>query len=44
MADATGLTVKVVDEPLSCVARGTAVYLDNLTDWRNTMETDHENM
>jgi rod shape-determining protein MreB and related proteins len=44
MADATGLAVKVVDDPLSCVARGTAVYLENLTDWKNTMETDHDNM
>ncbi|RIK69396.1 MAG: rod shape-determining protein [Planctomycetota bacterium] len=40
MADATGLDVKVVDDPLSCVARGTAVYLENLQDWRRTMETD----
>lgn len=40
MADGTGLDVRVVDDPLSCVARGTAVYLENLHDWRRTMETD----
>jgi rod shape-determining protein MreB len=44
MADGTGLSVKVVDDPLSCVARGTAVYLENLSDWKNTLETDHDNM
>ncbi len=42
MADATGLQVKVVDDPLSCVARGTAVYLENLTDWKDSMESDRD--
>jgi len=37
---ATSLEVKVVDDPLSCVARGTSVYLDNLTAWKDTMESD----
>jgi rod shape-determining protein MreB len=41
MADATGLDVKVVDDPLSCVARGTSVYLENLAEWRKTMESDN---
>ena len=36
----TGLNVKVVDDPLCCVARGTAVYLDNLSTWKQTMESD----
>jgi len=36
----TGLTVRVVDDPLSCVARGTAVYLENLSVWKETMESD----
>lgn len=40
IAERTGLTVKVVDDPLSCVARGTAVYLENLTAWKETMESD----
>lgn len=40
LAEATGLTVTLVDDPLSCVARGTSVYLDNLAAWRETMESD----
>lgn len=37
---ATGLPVRVVDDPLSCVARGTSVYLENLSSWKETMESD----
>jgi rod shape-determining protein MreB len=40
IAERTGLIVKVVDDPLSCVARGTAVYLENLSAWKETMESD----
>ena len=40
ISTATGLTVKVVDDPLSCVARGTSVYLENLSSWKETMESD----
>ncbi|MEK6675520.1 MAG: rod shape-determining protein [Planctomycetota bacterium] len=40
LAQATGLDVKVVDDPLTCVARGTSVYLENLRDWKDTMESD----
>jgi rod shape-determining protein MreB and related proteins len=44
MSQATGLTVKVVDDPLSCVARGTSVYLDNLNLWKDTLESDEDEM
>ena len=40
IAEATGLDVRVADDPLSCVARGTAVYLENLATWKDTMESD----
>jgi len=40
IAKATGLDVYLVDDPLSCVARGTAVYLDNLAAWKDTLESD----
>ncbi len=40
IASRTGLTVTVVDDPLCCVARGTAVYLENLSTWKQTMESD----
>ena len=35
---ATGLKVNKVDEPLSSVARGTSVYLENLELWKDTMD------
>ncbi|OHB56909.1 MAG: rod shape-determining protein [Planctomycetes bacterium RBG_13_44_8b] len=37
-SNATGLTVKRVEEPLTCVARGTSVYLENLELWKDTMD------
>ena len=40
VAEATGLDVRVVEDPLSCVARGTSVYLENLASWKDTMESD----
>lgn len=42
LSNATGLDVRVADDPLSCVARGTAVYLDNLEDWKGSMESDED--
>jgi rod shape-determining protein MreB len=41
LAEKTGLLkVTLVDDPLSCVARGTSVYLENLGAWKDTMESD----
>jgi rod shape-determining protein MreB len=40
LANATGLKVKMVDDPLTCVARGTSVYLENLELWKDTMDHD----
>jgi rod shape-determining protein MreB len=42
LAKATGLDVKVVQDPLTCVARGTSEYLDYLDDWRDTLESDED--
>ncbi len=36
----TGLMVRIAEEPLTCVARGTQVYLENLEEWKATMDTD----
>jgi rod shape-determining protein MreB len=36
----TGLSVRVADDPLTCVARGTAIYLENLEEWKGTMDSD----
>ena len=43
VSNATGLIVKVAEDPLSCVARGTSVYLENLELWKDTLESDDTN-
>jgi rod shape-determining protein MreB len=43
LANATGLKVQRVEDPLSCVARGTSVYLENLELWKSSMDhSEHE--
>jgi len=37
---ATGLECVLADDPLTCVARGTAIYLENIEDWKSTLEND----
>ena len=38
ISNATGLKVIAVEDPLSCVARGTSVYLENLEVWKDTLD------
>ncbi len=38
LSNATGLEVTHVEDPLSCVARGTSVYLENLEIWKDTLD------
>jgi rod shape-determining protein MreB len=38
LMNATGLRVERVEDPLSSVARGTSVYLENLEMWKDTMD------
>ncbi len=40
----TGLNVRVVDDPLACVARGTSIFLENLNEWKDTMESDEDEL
>jgi len=40
LANATGLKVHKVDNPMTAVARGTGIYLENLELWKETMEGD----
>jgi rod shape-determining protein MreB len=42
LAKASGLEVQVADDPLSCVARGTAEYLENLDEWGSAIESDED--
>ena len=40
----TGLDVSIADDPLTCVARGTSIYLENLEEWKSTMESDMDDL
>ena len=40
ISNATGLDCRIADDPLTCVARGTAIYLEHLEEWKQTMESD----
>ena len=40
---ATGLEVTLAEDPLTCVARGTAIYLENIELWKDTLENNLEN-
>ena len=40
--NATGLDTRLADDPLTCVARGTAVFIDNLEAFKETMESDED--
>jgi rod shape-determining protein MreB and related proteins len=44
MSNATGLEVRLAEDPLTCVARGTSVYLENLELWKDTLESDADNL
>ncbi|MEL7474373.1 MAG: rod shape-determining protein, partial [Planctomycetota bacterium] len=39
---ATGLECQLAEDPLTCVARGTSIYLENLEEWKTTLENDME--
>ena len=36
----TGLDVRIADDPITCVARGTSIYLEHLEEWKQTMDSD----
>jgi rod shape-determining protein MreB len=37
---ATGLPTKLADDPLTCVARGTCAFLENIEEWKATLENE----
>ena len=39
LSNATGLRVVHAEDPLTCVARGTSVYLENLELWKDTLDS-----
>jgi rod shape-determining protein MreB len=40
LQNATGLGVKIADDPLTCVARGTSIFLENIELLKQTLEND----
>jgi len=40
MTNTTGLEAHIADDPLTCVARGTSIYLENIEEWKDTLESD----
>jgi len=44
IGQATGLPVRVADDPLTCVARGTNVFLENMELLKESMESDADVM
>jgi len=40
LQNATGLSVRVADDPLTCVARGTSIFLDNIELLKSHLEND----
>ncbi len=38
LQNATGMDVRIADQPLKCVAEGTAIFLENIEVWRKTLE------
>lgn len=40
ISNATGLDVRIAEDPMSAVAKGTSIYLENLEEWKATMESD----
>ncbi len=44
ISQATGLPVRVAEDPLTCVARGTNVLLENLEELKEALESDVDDM
>jgi len=42
LSNATGLDVAIAEDPLTCVARGTSIYLENLEQYQATLESDRD--
>jgi len=42
IAEETGLPVRVAEDPLTVVARGTGIFLDNLDAWKSVFEAEEE--
>jgi len=44
ISQATGLKVRVADDPMTCVARGTGIFLDHLDQWSGTIDISDDDL
>jgi len=44
IAQATGLKVRVADDPMTCVVRGTGMFLDHLDQWSGAIDTSDDDL
>jgi len=42
IAKASGLEVRIADDPLTCVARGTNEYIEHLDEWGESLDSDED--
>ncbi|RMD65969.1 MAG: rod shape-determining protein [Planctomycetota bacterium] len=42
LSNATGLEVRLAEDPLTCVARGTAIYLEHIEEWGEVLESEED--
>lgn len=40
LTNATGMEVRIADDPLTSVAAGTAIFLENIETWKDTLESN----
>ena len=34
------MEVRIADDPLTCIAAGTAIFLENIEEWKHTLESN----
>ena len=42
LQNATGMEVRIAPEPLKCVAEGTAIFLENIEEWKDSLEPSRD--
>jgi rod shape-determining protein MreB len=44
VSQATGLKVRVAEDPMTCVVRGTGIFLEHLDRWHGTIDMSDEEL
>jgi rod shape-determining protein MreB len=44
LSQTTGLKSRIAEDPLTCVARGTSIFLEHLNEWADTMDSDQDDV